>query len=104
MNSNKDTKTDTIVDKIVQLNNNILSNNYFRTLMIILTGVFIGYTLNPIPKWLNTIFDTSYIFRFLILFYTGVLALYPLTKDNIKWITTGSIVCMYLFKLFRSYE
>lgn len=47
MNSNKDTKTDT--------------KNYFRTLMIILTGVrhvfmttaltvFIGYTINPIPK------------------------------------------------------
>ena len=106
MNSkdNNNNNNNSVIEKIVTVNNNILSNNYIRTFVIIITGVFIGYTIQPIPKWLHNIFDTSNIFKFFVLFYTGVIALYPLTKDKIKWITVGVIVSMYLFRLFRNYK
>ena len=104
MNSKDNNKDNLIINKIIQINNNALSNDYIRTFIIIISGVFIGYTIQPIPKWLNNIFDTSYIFKFLVLFYTGVIALYPLTQNNIKWITTGTIFCIYLFEMFRKYN
>ena len=102
MNS-KDNNDNSILEKIVQVNNNILVNDYIRTFIIILSGVFIGYTIQPIPKWLHNIFDTSNIFKFFILFYTGVIALYPLTKDKVQSIIIGVIISMYLFEVFRKY-
>ena len=103
MNS-KDNNDNSILEKIVQVNNNILVNDYIRTFIIIISGVFIGYTIQPIPKWLHNIFDTSNIFKFLVLFYTGVIALYPLTKEKVQWIIIGVIISMYLFEVFRKYE
>jgi hypothetical protein len=103
-NNNNNNNNNSVIEKIVTVNNNIFSNDYIRTFVIIISGVFIGYTIQPIPKWLNNIFDTSHIFKFFVLFYTGAIALYPLTKDKIKWITVSVLVIMYLFRVFRNYK
>ena len=101
---NKNNEDNSIVEKIIKINNNIFANDYIRTFIIIISGVFIGYTIQPIPKWLHNIFDTSNIFKFFVLFYTGAIALYPLTKDKIKWITIATLFSMYLFTVFRKYK
>jgi hypothetical protein len=106
MNSkdNNNNNNNSVIEKIVTINNNIFSNDYIRTFVIIISGVFIGYTIQPIPKWLNNIFDNSQLFKFFVLFYTGAIALYPLTKDKIKWIIVSVLVIMYLFRVFRNYK
>jgi hypothetical protein len=88
----------------VDIGNTSLKNDYFRMLILIVSGVFIGYTLQPVPKWLNNLFDTSNVFKFFVLFAVGSIAVYPLNKNNIVWVTTASIGCLYLFHLARLYD
>ena len=90
-----------IIDKFVNLNNDFLKNNYLRTTLLLISGVFIGYTLQPVPKWLNKVFDTSYLIKFLVLFTVGCTSIYPLNKTNIMWILFGSALTLTLFHFAR---
>ncbi len=81
--------------------NNILSYNYIRIFLLIITGVFMGYTLQPVPTWLNELFNTSIILKFLVLFIAGSVAVYPINENNILWVFFGSISTLYIFHLFR---
>ena len=39
--------------------NESMVNNYVRMFIMLICGVFIGYTLQPVPQWLSDLFDTS---------------------------------------------
>ncbi len=93
-----------IIISSVEYVNILLKNDYLRMLILIVCSVFIGYTLQPVPKWLNNLFDTSNIFKFFILFMVGATTVYPLNKYNIIWITFGSVGCLFLFHLARLYD
>ncbi len=93
-----------VIDTFVKINNDIFKNNYLRILLLLVTGVFMGYTLQPVPKWLNNLFDTSYILKFFVLFIAGCIALYPVNNDSITCVFLGSVVTLYLFNIFRSYD
>ncbi len=84
--------------------NNILSYNYIRIFLLIISGVFIGYTLQPVPTWLNNLFNTSIILKFLVLFIVGIVAVYPVNENNILWVFIGSVCTLYIFHLFRLYD
>ena len=47
------------------MNNFIYQNNSIRMMLFIISGVFLGYTLEPVPKTLEKLFKTSIIFKFL---------------------------------------
>ena len=63
-----------------------------------------GYTLQPVPKWLNNLFDTSNILKFLVLFISGAIAVYPLTQENIIIVTLCSIIVLFLFQMARTHD
>ena len=65
---------------IIDINNKIFKNNYLRMILLLISSVFMGYTLQPVPKWLNNLFDTSNILKFFILFISGSLVVYPLNE------------------------
>ncbi len=96
--------TDSLIEKSVSINNDFLQNNYLRISLLLITGVFMGYTLQPVPKWLNNMFDTSNTLKFSVLFIAGCIAVYPLNKSNIIWVALGSIITLYVFHLFRVYD
>jgi len=89
---------------LVDIANAPLRNDYVRILILIISSVFIGYTLQPVPKWLNNLFDTSHIFKFFVLFAVGATTVYPLNNNNIMWVIFGSVGCLFLFHLARVYE
>lgn len=84
--------------------NNSLFNNYVRIFIMLICGVFMGYTLQPVPHWLTNLFDTSNIFKFFILFFAGVTAVYPLDNNEIYYIFFGSLLILVLFSFFRRYD
>ena len=96
--------SNTIIDTSVEINNIFLKNNYLRIILLLVTGVFMGYTLQPVPKWLNNMFDTSHTLKFFVLFIAGCIAVYPVNKNNIVWVFMGSLGTLYLFYLFRLYD
>jgi len=92
------------MDKIVQQKNNILKNNYTRIAILIITGVFMGYTLQPVPTWLNNIFNTSHVFKFIILYLAGLVAVYPVSEENMKWVFFGTVLALTLFQIMRQFD
>jgi hypothetical protein len=92
------------MDKIVQQKNNILKNNYTRIAILIITGVFMGYTLQPVPTWLNNIFNTSQVFKFIVLYLAGLVAVYPVSEENMKWVFFGTVLALTLFQVMRQFD
>ena len=91
-----------MTNQIIVSLNNILKYDYIRVFIMIITGVFAGYTLQPVPQWLNKLFDTSNIFKFLVLFCGGCVASYPLTNQNIIIVSICSLVILTIFQYFRT--
>ncbi len=93
-----------MLSSIIDINNKIFKNNYLRMILLLISSVFMGYTLQPVPKWLNNLFDTSNILKFFILFISGTLAVYPLNNENIIYVTICSILVLVIFNVSRKYE
>ena len=93
-----------VVDTVINAQNVLLTNNYLRILILLVSGVFMGYTLYPVPKFMDKLFETSNIFKFIILFSAGLVAVYPVNKENILWVGLCSAGTLLLFHLFRKYE
>ena len=90
-----------VIENLVNLINNCLENNYLRILLLLITGVFMGYTLQPVPKWLDKLFNTSQILKLCVLFIAGAILVYPLNSNNIMWVLSGSIVTLIIFESAR---
>jgi hypothetical protein len=67
-------------------------------------GVLAGYTLQPVPKWLSNLFNTSHVFKFLILFFAGVTAVYPLDGNELFLVFVCSISILFVFELLRYFD
>jgi len=72
-----------------------------RILLLLITTVLVGYTLQPIPKWLDKLFNTSIFFKFIILFIIGLISVYPITPFNLIIVFMFSIVVLVLFSISR---
>lgn len=92
------------MENLVNYTNMLFQNDTLRTTLLIMTSVFIGYTLQPVPKWLNNLFDTSHVFKFIIMMIVGITALYPLDATKLINIIIGSIIVLVLFEASRKYD
>lgn len=94
-----------IVEKSINVTietlNNTFSNDFFKLASLLITGIFAGYTLQPVPKWLNKLFDNSNIFKFLIIFIIGITATYPIDQNKISNIFISSIIILIIFEGLR---
>ena len=90
-----------VADITIKTVNDTFSNDFFKLVSILLTGIFAGYTLQPVPKWLNKLFDNSNIFKFIIIFTIGITSAYPINKDKISNIFISSVVILVIFSVFR---
>ncbi len=69
-------------------------------ILLLVSGVFMGYTLQPVPKWLNNLFDTSNILKFSVLFISGAIV----TQENIMIVTLCSVIVLFLFQMARNHD
>lgn len=90
------------MDTITNSLNRIFSNSTVRMFAFLFASVWLGYTLQPVPDWLNRIFDTSNIVKFLVIFTVGILSFYPLDNEEVKNIFVDTIIVMIIFKLIRN--
>jgi hypothetical protein len=90
-----------VTDVTIKTVNNTFSNEFFKLISLLLTGIFAGYTLQPVPKWLNKLFDNSNIFKFFIIFTIGITSTYPINKDKISNIFISSVIILVIFSVFR---
>lgn len=96
---------DIVSEPIAIASTKLMELNYVRVFSIILAGVFAGYTLQPVPNWLNNLFNTSIILKFVVLFFCGLGIIYGnINKNSILWIVVGSILILVMFEIFRKID
>ena len=92
------------MDFIILNINKIFNNDFIRLFCSILTGIYAGYTLQPVPHWLNTLFNKSQLFKFIIIMIIGITAVYPIDKNKLINITLSATIILMLFEFFRKFN
>lgn len=81
--------------------NSVLSNDYLRAFLLTVASVYAGYTLQPVPKKLNKLFDTSTPLKFGVLFVMLLTAFYPLDNNKIVLSLIIPIFVLGFFEFLR---
>jgi len=82
--------------------NDTLSYDPIKMFLILLSGVYAGYTLQPVPEVLNTLFNESVWFKYAILFTISALTLHPLDDKKLAISIVAPGLILYLFSVLRS--
>lgn len=90
-----------LIEAPVQIVNTSFYYDFFRLFSLVISGVFAGYTLQPVPKWLNNLFDTSILFKYMVLVIIGITALYPVNGKKMIDILISSGIILLLFAGLR---
>jgi len=61
-------------------------------------GILMGYTLQPVPKWMNKLFDTSQLAKFLILMTVGLTMLPSRSTTNVSYL---AVICASILALMH---
>ena len=88
---------------------NFLNNPYVRIILVVMTSIFAGYALRPVPKILDDYFTNSYLFKFVILFvFAFMLNTQYLKNSDLLGYCVLIAVCVLVVLLFfhgiRNYE
>jgi hypothetical protein len=81
--------------------NILLENIYLRSFLFMMSGVFMGYTLQPVPEWLNHLFNTSVVLKFWVLFLTIVATFYPMDPTEMSISFVCCALTLILFHIAR---
>lgn len=84
--------------------NKLLDNENIKVFLILFTGIFSGYVLQPVPQWFNNLTIKSQIFKFFILFSIGFLALHPMNKDKLIIVIACSIIILEILQGMRKFD
>jgi hypothetical protein len=98
------TTVDSILESGSELSNKTISNDFVRVSLLMLAGVLAGYTLQPVPKWINYHFDNSPIFKYIIILFIGLTAFYPLDKTKFTNVAIGSLFILIIFMILRKID
>jgi hypothetical protein len=89
------------MESVINTLNNVFSNDLIRYATIMLTGVYAGYTLQPVPRFLNDLFDNSTLFKLIILLFIGFSNFHPLDSTKVQYIVISSVAILILFSHMR---
>ncbi len=95
---------DYVVDQTSTVSNTLFANDFFRLASLITAGVFAGYTLQPVPRWLNRLFDTSVAFKFLVIVVIGITAVYPVNRTKFIHVVISAALILAIFEVMRGYD
>ena len=92
------------IGPIVNALNLLLSNNVVRLFVLAVASVCTGYTLYPVPDFLNKMFDTSIIFKYLILMLVLAASIFPLDESKTILVLGVPVLVLCMFEAMRRYE
>jgi hypothetical protein len=83
--------------------NSVLQYTFLRMFILISTSILIGYTLQPVPLWLNNLFNNSNVFKFIIIFLCGLSMYYPITIESFILLFLTTFIILMSFSVIRKY-
>lgn len=93
-----------MLDGFLERLNFFFGNEFVRMFAFVLSSILAGYVLQPVPKWINNLFDTSHIFKFFILIFIGLGMSSQITLNNLVIILITATAISVLFEFMRYYD
>lgn len=93
-----------LLDLVSNTLNLMLRNDFVRLLILAIMSVYTGYTLYPVPDFLNEIFNTSYVAKYLVLMLVLSASIYPLDSGKVILVLLVPLFVLLLFHFLRAYE
>lgn len=93
-----------MLSSVVQFINTFLQNGTFRVFVLVVTSVFTGYTLYPVPKTLDNMFYVSHVFKYLILMLVLASSMHPLNESSLFLVVVVPVLVLLMFRFLRKYE
>ena len=82
-----------------------LKDDRMNIALTLFSGVLLGYSLEPVPKFAAHLFKTSFLTRTLILIVVGIVTFArPLTQNELITIIISSIAIQLLYSALRKYD
>ena len=89
------------MDLVTSGANKLFSSDMLRLGVITLGSIYAGYTLQPVPEWLNKMFNESLMFKFVVILLICMTSVYPLTDTKIVQSLMVTVVLLMMFHFFR---
>ncbi len=92
------------IEPVATINTNLnwaFSFTPVKVFTLLITSVYIGYTLQPVPSWLNEWFNISFLLKGTVLILAGWTSLYPLEGYTSIYVIIAAIAILGLFEGFR---
>jgi hypothetical protein len=84
--------------------NNSLSNETFHIFLTLVLAMLGGNTIRPVPRVLREIFESYFLFKYLILVLIGCRIFYPVNKKKLLTIIVSAFLLLYLLEILRKYD
>lgn len=81
--------------------NKSFQNNHLRVFLLLLIAVLTGYTLQPVPKFLNKLFDNCNFFKYIILLLMLTFSFYPVDSQEVFYILVLPLLLLLFFDIVR---
>lgn len=86
---------------VTKIINSALDNNMLKVFLVLWAGVYAGYTLQPVPAVLQTLFNESVPFKYIILLVIALTAMHPLDNNKLAIAVVMPVVLLSLFAMLR---
>ena len=93
-----------MIDVFLEGLNYVFGNKFVRMFIAILTSIWAGYILQPVPAWLNNVFNTSHAFKFVVLVFIGLAMSDPITLDSLATTLLTATAISVVFAFMRHYD
>ncbi len=81
--------------------NNILSNDLVEIPLTMMLALFVGNSLNPVPKIFEYFLFDSFLFKFIILALFGIRMFHPLDNKRLLKIIIIAFIISIIIEYFR---
>ena len=83
------------------VNNVYEQNPHIKLWITLVTGILLGYTLGPVPVWLQKMLDNNIFLKFYIIFIFGIVASVPLKGNILIFNFVFTILLLFLMEQAR---
>ena len=84
--------------------NTVLSYTPVRVFLTLLFGAMAGYTLQPLPKMLESLTRDSFVFKFVVLTILAVVSNLPLNENKLVTILACVVCVLLLINYLRTIQ
>jgi hypothetical protein len=93
-----------VFDRMTEGINYVTNTKYISLFIFMLSFVYAGYTLYPVPSKMNKMFNRSLLLKYVVLLVIAIYISQPLTSEKLQICLIVSVLVLLLFEVLRNFS